>query len=360
MDDSTAPGTPTMKAGVIGLLLACAVLAGCHNLGPRAVREGRNDYNEAVNNSAIEELLLNIVRLRHTASPHALQVATITSRVEIEAGAGIDQGEDLALLRYAERPTIVYTPLTGEEFVRQLLTRIDLDTLYLMYGAGWEIDDIFRVFVTRINGLENAVIGSGPTPEGTPVYKDFLRLADAFDTLDDAGVISLTRSAAKPDELVMYFYDHEDPQISSMIDRVSSALRLDPDKKAYRVRLGIEEGERNEIVIETRPLVSAMFFLGHSAEIPQTLIDENRVYVHRDRDGRPVDWSPVTEGLFSLRSSRRRPRDAFVSTRYRGYWYYIDGTDIDSRETLAMLNTVLVLKAGGQAGVGPTLTLPVD
>lgn len=349
-----------MKIGVYGLLVAYALLVGCQNIGPRAVREGRNDYNEAVNNSAIEELLLNIVRMRHTASPFSLQVATITSRVEIEAGAGIDQGDDSALLRYAERPTIVYTPLTGEEFVRQLLTRIDLDTLYLMYGAGWEIDDIFRVFVTRINGLGNAVIGSGPTPEGQPEYEDFLDLAEAFDALDDAGVISLTRSQDHPDELVMYFYDDADPVIGSMLEAVREALRLDPGRNAYRVRLGVQEGSRNEIVIDTRPLVSAMFFLGHSAEIPQSLLDENRVYVHRDKDGRPVDWSPVTEGLFYLRSSSQRPRDAFVATRYRGYWYYIDGSDIDSRETLAMLNTVMVLKAGGQAGVGPTLTLPVD
>lgn len=349
-----------MKTCAYGLLAACAVLAGCQNLGPRAVREGRNDYNEAVNNSAVEELLLNIVRLRHTASPYSLQVATITSRVEIEAGAGIDQGDNSALLRYAERPTIVYTPLTGEEFVRQLLTRIDLDTLYLMYGAGWEIDDIFRVFVTRINDLENAVIGSGPTPEGRPVYRRFLNLAEAFDTLDDAGVISLTRSEDNPDELVMYFYSHDDPVIGDMLDNVREALRLDPDRNAYRVRLGVQEAKRNEIVIDTRPLVSAMFFLGHSAEIPQSLLDANRVYVHRDKDGQPVDWSPVTENLFYLRSSSRRPRDAFVATQYRGYWYYIDGSDIDSRETLAMLNTVMVLKAGGQAGVGPTLTLPVD
>ena len=86
------------------------------------------------------------MRLRHTDSPYSLQVATITSRAEIEAGGGIERGEGTAVLRYAERPSIVYTPLTGEDFVRQLLTRLDLDTLYLLYGAGWELDDILRVF----------------------------------------------------------------------------------------------------------------------------------------------------------------------------------------------------------------------
>ncbi len=350
-----------MRIRLAGSLMAmCLGIAGCQNLGPRALEEGRTDYNEAVSNSSIEELLLNIVRLRHTASPYSLQVATITSRVEVEAGAGLDQGEDSALLRYAERPTIVYTPLTGEQFVRQLLTRIDLDTLYLMYGAGWEIDDIFRVFVTRINGLGNAVIGSGPTPEGEPVYRDFLELADAFDTLDDAGVISLTRSADNPDELVMYFYPDNDPTLVDTLTYVKSALRLDPDRRAYRMRLGVQGSGGDEIVIDTRPLVSAMFFLGHSARLPQPLLDENRVYVPRDENGRPIDWSPVTEKLFYLRSSSNRPDDAFVATRYRGYWYYIDGTDIASRETLAMLNTVMVLKAGGKTGIGPTLTLPVD
>ena len=64
--------------------------------------------------------------------------------------------------------------------------------------------------------------------------------------------------------------------------------------------------------------------------------------------------------MLAVRSSSKEPKSAFVATRYRGYWYYIDEADISSRETLTLLNAVFLLMAGGESGGGPVLTIPVD
>ena len=119
------------------VLTLSVLLLGCETLGPNALRSGRNQYNEAINNTDMEQLLLNIVRLRHTDTAYFLQIATITSRAEIGAAVGAQGGNALATLKYSEKPSIVYIPLTGESFVRQLLTRVDLQTLSLVAGAGW-------------------------------------------------------------------------------------------------------------------------------------------------------------------------------------------------------------------------------
>ena len=37
------------------VLALLAVLGACQSLGPNSVRNGRNDYNEAINNTALEE-----------------------------------------------------------------------------------------------------------------------------------------------------------------------------------------------------------------------------------------------------------------------------------------------------------------
>ncbi len=90
------------------------------------------------------------------------------------------------------------------------------------------------------------------------------------------------------------------------------------------------------------------------------MLNAGHVHINRDENGERIDWSPVNEDLFAVLSSRKEPENAFVATRYRGYWYYIDSADIDSRETLTLLSAVFVLLAGGEPGGGPVLTLPVD
>ena len=42
----------------------------------------------------------------------------------------------------------------------------------------------------------------------------------------------------------------------------------------------------------------------------------------------------------------RRPRDAEVAVRYRGYWFYIAGHDVNSRAVLAILEILYALARG--------------
>jgi hypothetical protein len=103
-----------------------------------------------------------------------------------------------------------------------------------------------------------------------------------------------------------------------------------------------------------------MFYLGQNVDIPEPLQEAGWVHFNRDEAGQPFDWNKVHEGLFRVRSASTRPKNAFTAVKYRGYWYYIDNKDIDTRETLTMISIVFALKAGGNPAVPPLLTLPVD
>ena len=183
---------------IIFLIFLGVAITGCEILGPRALRAGRTDYNEAIRATEIEELLLNIVRLRFSDEPYFLQIASISSTAELAASLGgrstfndIDENTIEGGLSYLERPTIIYQPLTGEKFVRQLLEPIDLNTIFLLRLAGWELDDIMRVFVNRINGVPNAPTGGDATPEGIPEFEDFMKIVDSMDELEDVGAVIL-------------------------------------------------------------------------------------------------------------------------------------------------------------------------
>ena len=347
------------------LFILAMVLFGCEVLGPRTLRGGRTQYNEAIKTTDVDQLLLNIVRMRFNDRPYFLEIASISSTAELAASLGgkttfgdIDENSVQGGLTYLERPTIIYQPLSGEKFVRQLLEPVDLPTILLLRGAGWEIDDILRVFANRINGVVNASTGADSTPEGVPEYKEFLQVVEALDKLDDRGGVTIAAGESEQvEELVFQIL----PKLrqSEEYRKLARILNLDPDAKQIKIRIGLNPGGNDEIIIETRPIMSAMFYLGQSIEIPEEEIKSGSVNYAVDETGKPFDWQKVHDGLIRIRTSENRPSDPYVAVKYYDGWFYIPKTDVDSRETLTMLNIVLTLKAGGVPSKAPVLTLPV-
>jgi len=343
---------------IAGVILLC--LSGCEYIGPKAVRGGRTDYNAAINATDLEQLLLNIVRLRFSDKPYFLEIASISATTEASAAIGRTEVSSVqGGISYIEKPNILYLPLTGEGFVRQLLEPVDLETLVLLRGAGWEIDDILRVFAQHINEIPNAPTGSGSTPEGTPDYVEFLELVEALDELEDNASIILTISDTSSSELLLSVLP--DGRKMHEFKQFTQLLQLDPNTEPYIVRRGYLRGAENVITITTRPIMSSMFYLGQSIDVPDDVRKSGIVHsgLADDDKGEPFDWSVVHKELFRVRSSREKPENAYVSIQYGNYWYYIDNSDVDSKETLTMLSIVLTLKAGGEGSSAPVLTLPV-
>ena len=77
--------------------------------------------------------------------------------------------------------------------------------------------------------------------------------------------------------------------------------------------------------------------------------------------GANYDWSRVMQGLFRVRWAQgsERPSNAHVAVQYKGYWFYVDETDQDTKATFSLLMELSRLELAGKAGPGPVLTLPV-
>ncbi len=76
-------------------------------------------------------------------------------------------------------------------------------------------------------------------------------------------------------------------------------------------------------------------------------------------DGRPFYWSDLFNDLFQIKSSSEKPSDAFVRMKYRGSWFYIDDTDVESKRTYALFSQIFAIQAGQIKVERPTLTLPI-
>ena len=158
----------------ISLLLCLIPASGC--LGPRALKHSRAKYNDAIQRSADEQLLLNLVRLRYRDTPSFIELSSLSTQFAFGSRASASgnlierstQSDSLGLgasWEASERPTVTYDPLRGQDFVKRLVSPLGEETIILLIRSGWSIDRVLRITAQELNGFENVRRGSGPTPE---------------------------------------------------------------------------------------------------------------------------------------------------------------------------------------------------
>jgi hypothetical protein len=59
-----------------------------------------------------------------------------------------------------------------------------------------------------------------------------------------------------------------------------------------------------------------------------------------------------------VHSSIEKPSDAFVTIRYRGYWFWIDDRDLPSKGVFSFLMLLFTLTESSCGQVSPVLTVP--
>jgi hypothetical protein len=155
-------------------------LTGCTTQGPKNVTEDRFDYTEAISESSTRQMLTNLVRLRYLRFPTFLSVTSVITNyiyrgdvnVQGQADAGgssIIGGDSFvgagANLSYSERPTITYTPSSGEGFTQRMVRPIPMEAISSLGQSGWPVDLLLLTTVSRINDVadlyEVAVDGGG-------------------------------------------------------------------------------------------------------------------------------------------------------------------------------------------------------
>ena len=105
-----------------------------------------------------------------------------------------------------------------------------------------------------------------------------------------------------------------------------------------------------------RSMLEIMQVASKEVQVPQADIDRGVATANRtDNLGSATDepeW-------FVVKSSDSEPKDSSLSIEYRGHWFYIEDTDLQSRETFAMLTALFAVVGGTVPGAHPVLTLPV-
>jgi len=404
-----------------GLIVAAAAvaLAGC-SIGPTVLQSNRAQYNMAVQRSASEQLLLNMVRLKYREPTLFLQIGSISSHFNYTANASVggtfpEGGPDTATAglggSVSEQPTLTYAPLEGKAFANRILTETDMGTFTLLVRGGWQVDALMRLVVERIGPMRNWPTVSGPGEPPT-AYERFLELVTIWRERQRAGDLRFIRRSGEP-VVVAADVAAEDVDLDAVMAADAAGYRLEPqDGGRYRLQKGgtaslvvevayasaeqadradellaaepertpLPRGrvlERIELVpthewsvagagepgrrvpIQLRSYSDLLYYVAQGIDVPEGHVADGLTKIYRDPQGEPIDRRTLTRDLLDVRCAALPPAGAFVAVPYRGQWFYIADSDTASKDAFTLLSIVFALQSD-EKPAGPVLTLPVS
>ncbi|MEK9933060.1 MAG: hypothetical protein VW549_06595, partial [Methylophilaceae bacterium] len=315
----------------------------------------------------------NLVKRRYGDNIALLEVNSVSTTLEWKRGGGLalnifdgdaNDSNNIGLNAngaYTERPTITYLPVKGPELIKKTLSPLDPDVLILLSRSGWRMDRVMKLALNSINDIDNASAASGPTPALAPDPSEFNSLLLAIGKLG-RGNFQLGYTLVNNQRVLALSVKKsmiDAPEMQDLMD----VLKIDKHL-LYVVNVDANTDFRSgsEIDIELRSLAGIEFYLSHGVQVPEEHLKNKKVQLSYTADGDAYDWNLIFRNLFQVYSSKEEPSSDVVATKvfWRGYWFYIDDSDINSKYTFMLLNQINALQSGNVENAGPLLTLPVN
>jgi hypothetical protein len=400
----------------LAVAVAVALIAsGC--IGPRSLELTRLRYDEAVHETSEQQWLRNIVRLRYGELPTMLDVSAITSQFELAGRGGLTGGQERdsansslfgdMSLQFRDAPTLSYTPRDPSELTRVMVAPVGISALGLMANSGWDVEDVLRLMVGEVNGLENMPGSEALIPRRIPpptLFPEMVRLVGrlrgdhlaVLKAAEDSKPVSPEIAADLVDgsdfvQAASHNLEYRPAESTGALvltrtgpgyrlafspaaaghpeaDALRGLLRLAPGRLEYDlVRENIPGGLEllplpdalESVHLRTRTLLEMAICLSKGVVVPEEHARRGLAAQTVGPDGVVFDWTCTTGGLFRVCSQKKRPKGAAVAIEHEGYWYYIAAADKRSQATLGLLQALFNIQLSEPRKSGPVLTLPV-
>jgi hypothetical protein len=355
-----------MPRNLAGALLGLAVTA-CGSIGPVTVPHDRIDYATAIGNSWKEQTLLNLVKLRYGDMPIFLEVAQVIAGYQLQSAIGgsftagnfnaalvgpfTATGTATAAGTYTDRPTVIYSPLTGVDFLKRLMTPVPPSSVLFMLQSGYSAERIMPIMLDSINGINN-----GSNRLRRPADPKFTRLVELIREGQLAGAIQIRieRGKGGAESSVLIFGPSKDPELAAKGREIKSILGIKPDLRELKVNYGGYSGKNDEIDMMTRSMLQIMLEFAAVIQVPASDVEQGRATA-----GLGDTRAPVGPPL-RVMVSDTPPKNAHVVVQYDNRWYWIADTEIQSKYTFAIIMLLFSIADTGVKGAAPVVTIPAQ
>jgi len=202
--------------------------------------------------------------------------------------------------------------------------------------------------VGSVNGLRNTSLGVAADP-------GFDELTDALTRIQRAGNIGIRVEARKDGGGVLAVIRRAErgTELGEDSQRVRKLLGLGEDVSEFEIAYGLVPRKPNEVAMLTRSMMEIMLQLGFGIDLPAAHATGGRALPGQLQPG-----NAKAEPLVHIHSGTVAPADAYAAVPYKGYWYWIDDTDIASKRTFTFLMILFSLAETGQTTAAPVVTVP--
>lgn len=332
-------------------------LYGCVSVGPETISRDRFDYGQAIADSWEEQMVFNMLRVRYGEAPVFLDVSQVINQYSLEGQAGVQgllggipsNGTDAVgaegAVRWADRPTITYTPLSGHRFTRSLLTPIDPSAVFAMIESGWPAEMVFPLVVRSINGVRNDFNSTSK----------FEHLVEAIDRLQKYSAIDISVLRGQSEAQVQINFRRElvTDQIQADVSFLQEVLGLTGGGDTFTLRYGVKAKDSDALYLQTRTILQVMEELSYGIVVPPEHVQDGRTIAAPDS----TSASPDVRQLLRVQHTLEKPEEALVAVFSRGYWFTLDDRDYRSKRVLAFLMIILNLVESEERTEGPVITI---
>lgn len=357
---------------VVALICLMPTAQSCSYIGPNSVESDRRNYNDVLQQTNDEEILLNLVRLKYVDTPSFISVNSITSQLSFSASTSLTStkttnsiADGLNTLSktvapsftVTDSPVISYSPLQGDQYVRELLTPVNASLIALLSSSGTPKNLLLRMGVTRINTVWNAPNASRPLPITAPQFEQFDELLFHLDQLGEKVQIGFSVIGKRPLPTIRFEGNALDSPAGKNVARL---LDLPPGINEFILNSGDSVEGDNIINIKTRSVLGMFYLLSHSVRVPAEHERLGWVAKTVNKDGSNFDWTRITKDLFAVNVSSEKPSNSDIMVEYRGSWFSVARNDLPTKRTFTVISQLLALQSGTAIAPPPALTIPLN
>src|SRR5215471_7302810 len=352
-----------------GLLLLVLFTSACTSIGPATVPRDRVDYVNAIGTSWERETLLNIVKLRYGHAPVFLSITQVVTGYQFQgtASAGFIastfnpvsntfgiSGTASAEGQYTDRPTIIYAPLTGVDFLQKLMTPIPPSAMLFVLQAGYPADVIMPIALDSINSINNES-RRRMRHAADPRFGRVVQLLRDLQSSEAVEFRIEQPKNASETSLITFSPGSKDPQVTAESAELRSLLNLRPGLQKFAVDYGGYLGRDDEISMMTRSMLQVMLELAAVIRVPQSEESERKVTAGLIETPGNSAQPPA---LLNIMSGSNIPLDSSIAVQYESRWFWIADTDIRSKSVFGAVMLLFSISDIGTKALGPIVTIP--
>jgi len=383
------------------VLLAALMSSSCATIGSKKLVSSHTAYNDAVQLTVTREVLSNIVRSRYADPMQFITVSAINSQFSVSVGAsggagGIGQagtvGEAGGSVGYSDAPTITFIPQSDNAFYNSLSSPLEvgeaigfgLSYRFARTGPDWQALSL-RFSYAAINGADDYIGGRYNQIYGRRVdaIVRLLELGASYQQVAewDFDSLALPKERVTAEDKVWsfrmgLFFIEEDDGKNVRLARYRMVLALslpDPDRPevvAALETLGVKPGRSRYILrppLHATPGIEDPYAIwvtprsmSDVINLATRFVEVPSAHVGIVPPLEPFGGDSSVISSVRIRSSEKKPPFRY-RVQHRGYWFYVDDSDVDSKVFLeAMVATYNSRVGSKQAGeASPQVVLPV-